>query len=102
MGPLLSISSHFSTRGSQVRCKLTNYVSKFKNLGVNFATKFSSAFQCLNYCKQMFIVQVEINKFNGKFNGKFLVQWATKKVCISLNWLLLLSMNICLQTKFKH
>jgi hypothetical protein len=28
---LLSISSHFSTRGSQVRCKLANYVSKFKN-----------------------------------------------------------------------
>jgi hypothetical protein len=30
-------------------------------LGVNFATKFASTFQCLNYCKQMFIVQVEIN-----------------------------------------
>jgi hypothetical protein len=30
-----------------------------------------------------------------------LVQWATK-VCISLNWLLLLSMNICLQTKFTN
>jgi hypothetical protein len=28
---LLLISSHFSTRGSQVRCKLANYVSKFKN-----------------------------------------------------------------------
>jgi hypothetical protein len=31
----------------------------------------------------------------------FLVQCATKKVCISLNWLLS-SMNICLQTKLKH
>jgi hypothetical protein len=30
-------------------------------LGVNFATKIASTFQCLNYCKQMFIVQVEIN-----------------------------------------
>ena len=27
---LLSILSHFSTRGSQVRCKLANYISKFK------------------------------------------------------------------------
>ena len=30
-------------------------------LGVNFATKIASTFQCLNYCKQMFIVQDEIN-----------------------------------------
>jgi hypothetical protein len=28
---LLLISSHFSTRGSQVRCELANYVSKFGN-----------------------------------------------------------------------
>jgi hypothetical protein len=30
-------------------------------LGVNFATKIASTFQCLNYCKRLFIVQVEIN-----------------------------------------
>jgi hypothetical protein len=35
----------FSTRGSQVRCKLANYIFT----------------QCLNYCKRLFIVQVEIN-----------------------------------------
>ena len=30
-------------------------------LGVNFAKKFASSFQCLNfYCKHMLIVQVEI------------------------------------------
>jgi hypothetical protein len=28
---LLLISSHFSTRGSQVRCEVANYVSKFGN-----------------------------------------------------------------------
>ena len=50
----MSISSHFSTRCFQVRCKLANYVSKFGNW-------FGRTFQCLNYCKQMFIVQVEIN-----------------------------------------
>jgi hypothetical protein len=57
---LLSISSHFSTHGSQVRCKLANYVSKFKNWA-RTSTKFASTSQYLNYCKQMFIVQVEIN-----------------------------------------
>ena len=39
-------------------CQLRFQVQK---LGVNFATKFASTFQCLNYCEQMFIVQVEIN-----------------------------------------
>ena len=39
-------------------CQLRFQVQK---LGVNFATKFASTFQCLIYCKQMFIVQVEIN-----------------------------------------
>jgi hypothetical protein len=58
----------------------------------------TSTFQCFNYCKQMSIVQVEINNSMESF-------WssgarATKKVCVSLNWLLLLSMNICLQMKF--
>jgi hypothetical protein len=48
----------------------------------------------------MFIVQVEIN--NSMQSSWSSGQWATKKVCISLNWLLLLSMNICLQMKFKH
>jgi hypothetical protein len=32
-----------------------------QKLGVNFATKFASTFQCLNYCKQISVVQVEIN-----------------------------------------
>jgi hypothetical protein len=32
-----------------------------QKLGVNFATKFASTFQCLNYCKQMSIIQVELN-----------------------------------------
>jgi hypothetical protein len=58
---LLLISSHFSMCGSQVRCKLVNYVFQVQKLGLNFATMFASSFQCLNYCKQMFIVQVEIN-----------------------------------------
>jgi hypothetical protein len=33
-------------------CQLRFQVQK---LGVNFATKIASTFQCLNYCKQMFI-----------------------------------------------
>ena len=39
-------------------CQLRFQVQK---LGANFATKFASVFQCFNYCKQMFTVQVEIN-----------------------------------------
>jgi hypothetical protein len=39
-------------------CQLRFQVQK---LGVNFVTKLSSTFQCLNYCKQMFIIQVESN-----------------------------------------
>jgi hypothetical protein len=30
-------------------------------MGVNFAIQFANTFQCLKYCKQMFIVQFEIN-----------------------------------------
>ena len=76
-------------------CQLRFQVQK---LSVNFATKIASTFQCLNYCKQMLIVQVE-------FNNSMEISWSsgpTKKVCISLNWSLLLSVRICLQTKFKH
>ena len=76
-------------------CQLRFQVQK---LGVNFATKFASTFQCLNYCKQMFVVQVEINNSMESSWSR----GATKKICIWLNWLLLSSMNICLQTKFKH
>jgi hypothetical protein len=44
----------------------------------------------------MFIVQFEINNSmeSSWFSGL--------EVCVSFNWLLLLSMNICLQMKFKH
>jgi hypothetical protein len=42
--------------GSQVRCKLVNYVFQVQKLGLNFATMFASSFQCLNYCKHLFIV----------------------------------------------
>ena len=45
---LLLISSHFSTRlpSSLRTCQLRFQVRK---LGVNFATKFTSSFQCLNF-----------------------------------------------------
>jgi hypothetical protein len=58
----LSISNHFSTCGSQVRCKLANYVSKFKNWAWTSQQSLQVHFnELLNYCKQMFIVQVEFN-----------------------------------------
>jgi hypothetical protein len=36
---LLLISSHFSTRGSQVHCELANYVSNFGNWALTSFTK---------------------------------------------------------------
>jgi hypothetical protein len=57
---IVDFKSLFNARfpSSLQTCQLRFQVQK---LGVNFATKFGSTFQCLNYCKQMFIVQVEIN-----------------------------------------
>jgi hypothetical protein len=57
-------------------CQLRFQVQK---LGANFATKFASTFQCLNYCKQMFIAQVEINNSmeSSWSNGlpRFVLHW---------------------------
>jgi hypothetical protein len=65
---LLSIDfkSLFNARfpSSLQTCQLRFQVQK---LGVNFATKFASTSQCLNYCKEMFIVKVE--------NLKLTIQW---------------------------
>ena len=57
---IVDFKSLFNARfpSSLQTCQLRFQVQK---LGVNFATKFASTFQCLNYCKQMSIVQVEIN-----------------------------------------
>jgi hypothetical protein len=76
---LLSISSHFSTRGSQVRCKLANCVSKFE-IGHELQQSSQVHFNVLNYCKQMFIVQVEINNSmeSSWFSGlprRFVFHW---------------------------
>jgi hypothetical protein len=77
-------------------CQIRFQVQK---LGVNFATKFASKFQCLNYCKQMFIVQVEINNWMESswpsgLPSRFVFHW--------ISWLLLFCMNICFHIKFKH
>jgi hypothetical protein len=57
---IVDFKSLFNARfpSSLQTCQLRFQVQK---LGVNFATKFASTFQCLNYCKQRFIVQVQIN-----------------------------------------
>jgi hypothetical protein len=47
-------SSHFSTRGSQVRCKLANYVSKFEK-DEKYTSTVNKSSQVHFYCKQMFI-----------------------------------------------
>ena len=67
---IVDFKSLFNARfpNSLQTCQLRFQVRK---LGVNFATKFASTFQCLNYCKQMFIVQVEINNAmeSSSFSG---------------------------------
>jgi hypothetical protein len=57
---IVDFKSLFNARfpSSLQTCQLRFQVQK---LGVNFATKFASTFLRLNYCKQKFIVQVEIN-----------------------------------------
>ena len=57
---IVDFKSLFNTRfpSSLQTCQLRFQVQQ---LGVNFAKKFASTFHCLNYCKQMFIAQVEIN-----------------------------------------
>ena len=57
---IVDFKSLFNTRFPSLlqTCQVCFQVQK---LNVNFTTKFTSRFQCLNYCKQMFIVQVEIN-----------------------------------------
>jgi hypothetical protein len=89
----LSISSHFSTRCFQVRCKLANYVSKFGNW-------FGRTFQCLNYCKQMVIVQVEINNSMESSN------WSSVLYQEGLYFIELVIIieyqHLFIQTKFKH
>jgi hypothetical protein len=51
-----------------------------QKLGVNFATKFASTFQCLNYCEQMSVVQVEINNsmessWSSGLPRRFVFRW---------------------------
>ena len=61
---LLSISSHFSTRGSQVRCELANYVSKFRYWARTSQQSSQVCFNVMNFiCKQMFILNNN-NQFN--------------------------------------
>jgi hypothetical protein len=64
---IVDFKSLFNARfpSSLRTCQLRFQVRK---LGVNFAT---STFQCLNYCKQMSIVQVKINNSMGSswFSG---------------------------------
>ena len=48
--------------GGMIAVGFDSYITfPSSKIGANFATEFASTFQCLNYCKQMFIVQVEIN-----------------------------------------
>jgi hypothetical protein len=73
------------------------YIVDFKSLsklGANFATKFVSSFQCLNFvCKQMFILNNNNNRFNEiNLLGSPLDQELSIELLIS-TW----TMNICLQ-----
>jgi hypothetical protein len=66
VGSKLSVSEN---RKIASRCRIASSVSgtlhfQVRKLGANFATKFASSFQCLNFvCKQMFILHNN-NQFN--------------------------------------
>jgi hypothetical protein len=79
MAVVVDFKSLFNARfpSSLQTCQLRFQAQK---LGVNFATQFASTFQCLNYCKQMFIVQVEINNstersWSSGLPRRFLFHW---------------------------
>ena len=64
-------------------CQLRFQVQK---LGVNFPTKLDSTFQCLNYCKQMFILQVESNNSTMKWTCELVAKFAPNFQTWKRNW----------------
>jgi hypothetical protein len=71
MPTVLSISTFKSLFNARFPSSLRTCQLRFqvRKLGANFATKFSSSFQCLNFvCKQMFILNNNNNNNNHNHN----------------------------------
>ena len=94
---LLSISSHFSTRGSQVRCKLANYVSKFKNwarTSQQSSQVYFNVSTIVNKCSQFKLkltIQLKVLGPVGYQEGLYFIELV-----------IIIYMNIYLQTKFAN
>jgi hypothetical protein len=94
---LLSISSHFSTRGSQVRCKLANYVSKFKNwarTSQQSSQVYFNVSTIVNKCSQF--------KLKLTIQLKVLGPVGYQEVLYFIELVIIIYMNIYLQTKFAN